>query len=196
MISCIEREMMQIDVHVIEEAGYESTRVGLGLSKKSGFAPHRLMKILAPMDGGHNKFLESMYVWVKVRAPRYWWSQADTYRLSSKQSESTMHTLIKELKSLGEAYGDTDFDEWRLDNIEDDNCDLKQLYRLQMAASEGDIVKVKQLLPEGFMQTRIWCMSYKTLRNIFLQRKKHKLPHWQEFIRLMKAQVMHPEFLP
>lgn len=38
-------------------------------------------------------------VWVKISAPRYFWSEADTYSIGvTKNSESTMHTLLnKEL---------------------------------------------------------------------------------------------------
>jgi len=56
----------------------------------------KYLKKLYNKDGGHNKFLEMIYVWLDVIAPRYWWQEADTYRISTKQSASTMHTLHKE----------------------------------------------------------------------------------------------------
>ena len=186
---------MHIDVHIIEEAGYESARRGLGLNKKTGQAAHRTCKILSQMDGGHNKFLESIYMWVEVRAPRYWWSQADTYRLSSKQSESTMHTLVKEVRTLENAEQET---QYIRSHFEDGEI-LEQTWNILLEYCKDESCElryIKGILPEGYLQSRVWCMSYKTLRNIIQQRRKHKLPHWQEFCKQMKAQVEHPEFLP
>lgn len=47
--------------------------------------------------------------------------------------------------------------------------------------SEEELVKIKNELPEGTMQKRIVMLSYQTLRRIYKQRRKHRLPHWREF---------------
>ena len=47
--------------------------------------------------------------------------------------------------------------------------------------SEEELVKMKNELPEGTMQKRIVMLSYQTLRRIYIQRRKHRLPHWREF---------------
>ena len=39
-------------------------------------------------------------------------------------------------------------------------------------------------------------MNYKTLRNIILQRRSHRLPHWKDFIRQTLDLVEHPDLLP
>jgi hypothetical protein len=44
-----------------------------------------------------------------------------------------------------------------------------------------ELVRFKQQIPEGLLQARIWVFSYHTLLRIIHQRKKHKLPVWQEF---------------
>lgn len=38
-----------------------------------------------------------------------------------------------------------------------------------------------QLLPQGWLQTRTVTMSYANLRNIYFQRRNHKLKEWHEF---------------
>ena len=54
-----------------------------------------LAKKLAWKQGGHNKFLETITLCLDITAPRYWWQEFDTYRVGvTKQSESTMHTII------------------------------------------------------------------------------------------------------
>jgi hypothetical protein len=55
--------------------------------------------------------------------------------------------------------------------------------------------QLKAELPEGFLQRRIVCTNYKTLRNIISQRKTHKLLEWRLFISEVMEQVEHPELL-
>lgn len=183
-------------VKKLDEAGYQAALIGLAHNKKK--APELMPAVaqkLAFHDGGHNKFLESIILWLDVRAPRYWWQEADTFRLSTKQSESTMHTLQKELLavSIDDPQAISRFIE---QNFEAGSCTPEILKAIYHAAQAGNLLAVKRQLPEGFLQTRMWCMSYKTLRNIILQRRRHRLPHWQEFIRQTLAQADHPELLP
>lgn len=188
-----------LSVIKMEEAGYESAMLGLSKSKKQPIHKmYNLAKKLAFMDGGHNKFLESMMIWCDVRAPRYWWQEADTYRLSSKQSESTMHTLVLEIKNF-------DIDDESLQgpramylkqNFEPGSICTDQFNILIQHAKDDDITAVKKALPEGFLQTRIWRFDYKCFRNMILQRRNHKLPLWPKFIESLREQLLHPEFLP
>ena len=43
----------------------------------------------------HSKFMRMMHVSANVDMPRYWWSEADCYKFGSKNSCSTMHTIMK-----------------------------------------------------------------------------------------------------
>lgn len=185
-----------ITVNVTEEAGYKSAMQGLALSKKQPIENMPKLAVqLAPKDGGHNKFLESIYLWLDVRAPRYWWQEADTFRISTKQSESTMHTLVVELKRLAGGTREA-FKEFIAANFEPESVLPEQLRWMLDATLRDDIVTVKRRMPEGFLQRRLWVMNYKCLRNIILQRRTHRLPHWQEFIVLVLRQAEHPELLP
>ncbi len=185
-----------INVKKVQEAGYKPALIGLGHNKKQ--SPEKMSVVaerLADKDYGHNKFLESIIIWLDVRAPRYFWQEADTFRLSTKQSESTMHTLTGEL--LGIDINDAESAQRFLEeNFESDSCSVETLRWIYDAAKANDLVAVKKRLPEGFLQARMWCMNYKTLRNIILQRRTHRLPHWKEFIRQTLEQVEHPELLP
>ena len=185
-----------IRVVKINESGYDAALLGLSHNKKQSPETMDLVaKRLADKDGGHNKFLESIYVWLDVRAPRYWWQEADTFRLTTKQSESTMHTLTQELLSIN--MDDSAAVEAFLQvNFEPDSCSAATLEWIYAAAKENDLVSIKKRLPEGFLQTRLWCMNYKALRNIILQRRTHRLPHWKEFVRQALDQVDHADLLP
>ena len=175
-----------MDAEIRLETGFDEALYGLSLSHNVDVSEglrKRMVPVahkLAHKQGGHNKFLESIVAWVDVRAPRYWWQEADTYRLSTKQSESTMHTVTKR------ALRPSDFAEslpvgW-LDTL-NDCVRVKNWYRL------------KQLLPESFMQRRLWLVSYKTLQNIFYQRGNHRLPEWREFLEQVSCQLEYPEWV-
>ena len=43
----------------------------------------------------HAKFMRMIHVSVDVDMPRYWWAEADCYKFGSKNSCSTMHTIMK-----------------------------------------------------------------------------------------------------
>lgn len=173
-------------IKLLKKAGYKEAMLGLSLSygttieKAEGVA-----ETLRHKDGGHNKFLESIYIWLDITAPRYWWQEADTYRISTKQSESTIHTLHKRLLSQD------DFEHLiypptlqRLNGL---------LTTYQENKTTDNLVRLKNELPEGFLQRRIWVMSLKTARNIVLQRCKHKLPQWQEFVDFLTSINMKQE---
>jgi hypothetical protein len=176
--------MMEISVEVIEEAGYDSAMYGLSLHRKQ--AVHSMPKVAAKLydkDGGHNKFLEQIMVWLDVRAPRYWWQEADTYRLSSKSSESTIHGLRLESP-------------FRLSDFECEQVSDEVLNKLnRLVIKDADMHEIKRFIPEGLMQRRMWMLSYKTLRNIIQQRRGHVIPHWDVFINKVLAGVQHPELL-
>jgi len=170
-----------IEIKILKECGYEEAMIGVSLSH--GSTIERVKEIaekLAHKQGGHNKFLESMMVWLDVRAPRYWWQQADTYRIATKQSESTMHTITKRLLTHEDFAAP--LPNWLLDHL-----------NKFIAAKDLDGLKI--LLPEGFMQRRIWVVSYKTLQNIVSQRSAHKLQEWREFAKIISESLEHSEFI-
>jgi thymidylate synthase ThyX len=55
--------------------------------------------------------------------------------------------------------------------------------------------QVKRELPEAFVQRRIVCTNYKTLRNIVMQRATHRLGEWQVFCEALLEQLAHPVFI-
>jgi len=169
-------------ISVLKEAGYEEALLGISLSYNSPLSrmPRRAAA-LAPLDGGHNKFLEHIYVWLDIQAPRYWWSQFDTYRVgTSKQSESTMHTLLSgELKQHHFQY-----------EVPEQILNVLNAY-----IRAGDLEMAKAILPESFLQRRIVTTNYKVLRNIVHQRSTHKLQEWRVFCSQLGKHLEYPEFI-
>ena len=60
---------------------------------------------------------------------------------------------------------------------------------------EEELVKMKEELPEGHMQKRVWMFSYQTLRRIYFQRKDHRLPQWRTFCEWIKTLPFAEEFI-
>ena len=165
-----------MEIKILREAGLEEALIGIGLSYDVPGVVSRAVK-LSHLDGGHNKFLESIVLWLDITAPRYFWQQFDTYRTGvTKQSQSTMHTLSSK------EFTQTDFEHPIPQNL---------LNILNTLPKE----RLKNILPEGFLQRRIVCMNYKSLRTIISQRITHKLPEWKIFIYSTTNQCQHPEFL-
>lgn len=186
-------------VWLMKEFGYEEALFGLGLSygKVSGYAtPEEAMQHdewsrlceLAPTialygAGGHDKFLRQIGVVLDITAPLYWWKQMDTYKVSTvAQSESTMHTLMKNpvTNDCFESGQVPDFYVNFLENLRQD----------------GDFVKLNACLPQSWLQRRIWTGNYAVLKNIVLQRENHKLPEWKFFFDALFPVLGHPELLP
>lgn len=137
---------------------------------------------LAPKDGGHNKFLESIVIWVDVEASRAFWQEFDTYRVGiTKQSTSTMHKLSKR-RPVAE-----DFEE-----------ETPEVIIEAFAAvwdSNPGIIVLKHALPEGYLQRRLVVINYKSLRNMYFQRVKHRYHYWQTFCKEMLSQIEHPRLI-
>lgn len=136
---------------------------------------------LAHMQGGHNKFLESIMFTLLIRAPRYWWQEFDTYRVGvTKQSESTIHTITKRFLTQNDFVED-------IDNLDDINKYIKRyqdIINVKKDEKEEEKLfrEIKNILPEGFLQRRIVVLNAKSLQNMYMQRKNHRLKEWHKFL--------------
>lgn len=144
---------------------------------------------LCRMQGGHNKFLETITLALDITAPRYWWQEFDTYRAGvTKQSESTIHTIMAR-----DLTGD-DFEGGMCEYVTDVLNDIRNDYLKADAKDDGEKKKncfmdMKSILPEGFLQRRIVTLNLKALQNMYIQRANHRLPEWQQFFRDIAADL-------
>lgn len=169
-------------VKVRREAGHEEAMLGLSMSYDQPVEnmPMVAEKLLCK-GGSHVKFLEFIVVWLDITAPRYWWQQEATYRCGiSRQSESTMHTILRH------PLASHNFEDW---------IPVPTLERLNMLIKAESFESVKNELPEGFLQRRIVVTNYKVLSHIYGQRKNHRLKQWRIFIEAILRQVRYPHFV-
>lgn len=164
---------------------------------------YRLAKGLWQGGPEHRKWMRMVWVWVDITAPRYWWSEFDTYKIgTAANSESTMHTLLKE---------DFDYDEFEWPTFDGADWDLEAAFRdyidtvLKTARdrankSTGENKEyyhriLKSLLPEAFLQKRTVCLNYEVLANMYRQRKNHRLPQWNTIFVNWVNSLPYSEFI-
>ena len=129
--------------------------------------------VLCRKGGGEDKFLRQIMFWWDVTAPRYWWAEADTYKVATAaQSESTMHTVMHHPLT------NADFEApvpYAVRNS------LDRMWREYRDTKDPKLFfELKNALPEGFLQRRIWTLNLANMKNIYGQRKSHRLPQWRQ----------------
>ena len=169
---------------------------------------YKLAKSLFNSGPEHAKWTRQVMVWVDITAPRYWWSEWDTYKVgTTANSESTMHTITKRALTYDDFEMPEDFATKHpsqyntfLDYISFLNG-LINGYNLPIELPQDkeykeDMFKIlKSCLPESFMQKRTVCLSYATLANIYKQRKNHRLSQWNtDFVNWVKT-LPYSEFI-
>lgn len=176
----------------LSEYGYKEAALGFSLSYNTSIERAKeLLPRYANGIPGENKFLESIIFYLDVTAPRFWWQEADTYRIgSTKNSESSMHTLTKHELTK-------DNFEYTLPPTTISNLNQVIAWYNSSVGPEKNtaFLMLKSALPEGFLQRRIWCLNYKTFKNIYLQRLNHRLDLWGNFCKTVLSELDHPEFI-
>lgn len=132
----------------------------------------------------HAKFMRQIHVWADVDMPRYWWSEQDTYKFGSKNSCSTMHKLLNKTKPITlDMFVYSKEDEYIMKIVIERLNEIRSQWIEASTASEKTncIVRAKRILPEGLLQLRTWDTNYAEIRNIYHQRKNHRLKEeWVE----------------
>lgn len=145
----------------------------------------QLMQALIRGGGEHRKFMRMIHVQVDVTMPRYFWSELDTYHFGTKNSCSTMHKLLNTNEPISkELFVYCEEDEDFLNTIICRLEGLRSEYRraeTPQANKDRLLLRAKRLLPEGFLQKRTWDTNYEEIRNIYYQRRGHRLKEeWQD----------------
>jgi len=126
----------------------------------------------------HSKFMRQIKVWADLDLPRYIWSELDTYHYNTKNSESTMHKLFRLDREIG-------LDDFYIEDMSDNDLGdfVDIIYNLNMIRKDWidsgkkfeHVRRAKRILPETFLQLRTMDTNYAELRNIYFQRRHHRL---------------------
>lgn len=160
------------------------------------------------LKGGneHFKFMRMIHVSVDIDMPRYWWSEADTYHFNSKNSCSTMHKLLNNNNPITmDAFVicEEDKEWWKMtvNKLEQMRQEYKEIQSTTKDSRQMNrlLVRAKRMLPEGFLQMRTFDTTYAELRNMYFQRRHHRLKEewidtfcqWVESLPYAKELIMY-----
>lgn len=158
----------------------------------------RLVKASIKEGNSHSKFMRQIMVCVDITAPLFWWKEFDTYKVGTvANSTSTMHKIAshpialdcfeiddyeKDLKCLETYdsdievdYSIVDFEAHKFINF------LENLRQKYLETKDKRYWKeLIRWLPESWLQKRTITMNYENVRNMYFQRRNHKLTEWSK----------------
>ena len=175
-----------------------------GINFYIGANDMKLAQTLIKAGNEHRKFMRQIFVSVDITAPLYWWKEFDTYKVGTvANSTSTMHKLATTPITLdcfeiddydrNLSLADNPKDDDGLDNISTFEEDI--IYVLENIRQKYLETKDKRYwkelvrwLPESWLQKRTITMNYENVRNMYFQRRNHKLTEWSEsFIKWVES---------
>ena len=136
-----------------------------------------------------SKWARFVNVTCDVTAPLYWWKECDTYKVGTVcNSTSTMHCIQKH-EFVPEMFSTENLWDKSRPLMEELLYNLNEYRKLYFDPSIAEDPGMKkqiwwnmiQLLPTTFNQKRTMQFNYQNLRNIYFQRKGHRLDEWHKF---------------
>ena len=149
----------------------------------------------ADWAGAHDQFLSGILVSFDLTFSNKAWVEAERYRfLSFVSSESTMHRITKfKLKEQCNKYVDTRI----IDIVQEKINEYNRLSKLQPEGEESRkqseqmkkelYLEILYNIPAGFELTARLTTNYRCLKNIWRQRRDHRLPEWREFCKWIET---------
>ena len=143
-------------------------------------------KLANAKGGGHNQFLSGLLVSFDLTCSNKMWVEVERYRyLVFVSSQSTMHRIAKfDLKKSYNEYVDK-----RVIEIMEE---LKREYEANPTSE--NYLRLLYNNPSGFELTARLTTNYRCLRNVYEQRRNHRLPEWRKFCEWIET-LPHAEEL-
>jgi hypothetical protein len=156
-------------------------------------------------NGAHGQFLTGIRVAFDLTFSNKAWVEAERYRfLEFVSSQSTMHKIAKfDLDTCYNKYVDPRVIEIMKEKVQKYNLLIKNRPiegGQKLLEDYESLVKEKYLEilytnPAGFELTARLTTNYRCLRNIYKQRKNHRLPEWREFCKWIETLPYAKELL-
>ena len=169
----------------------------------------KLMQSLVKAGTDHSKFMRMINVSCDITAPRYWWTEYDTYKVGTvRNSCSTMH------KIADKEFEQSDFSRehlTKLDYQHYDILDTEEVERIEFQTASTEILRLIiqclnnyrklylatknkkywwqmiQILPQSYNQRATVQLNYAVLQKMYHARKNHKLDEWIEFCKWIET---------
>ena len=169
----------------------------------------KLMQSLVKAGTDHSKFMRMINVSCDITAPRYWWTEYDTYKVGTvRNSCSTMH------KIADKEFEPSDFSREHLTTLDYQHYDIldtEEVERIEFQTASTEILRLIiqclnnyrklylatknkkywwqmiQILPQSYNQRATVQLNYAVLRKMYHARKNHKLDEWVEFCKWIET---------
>lgn len=133
----------------------------------------------------HSKFLREILVSVDITAPLHWFKEFDTYKVGTTANSTSTMWKLASTPITRECFEFGDYDpEFRKDVEDAWNYQIGFLEFLRKKYNETKDIRywkeLIRLLPESWLQTRTWTANYQVLRNMYFDRRNHKLTEWSK----------------
>lgn len=153
----------------------------------------RAINLAKAKGGGHDQFLTGIIVQFDMAFTNKAWVEAERYKfLDFVSSMSTMHRI-----------GSFDIKECCNEYVTE--ATLKEVHRLRteyVLIDDKEVEKKKEAflnliynLPSGLIITAGMSTNYRCLKNMYAQRKTHRLPDWKMFCPIIETQPMAKELI-
>lgn len=157
-------------------------------------------------NGAHAQFMTGIRVNFDLTFSNKAWVEAERYRfLEFVSSQSTMHRITKfDLDNQYNKYVDPRIIEIMKSKVQEYNkvMELRDSYDKDDQRREDLTEWLKDAYleilysnPAGFMLTARMTTNYRCLRNIYMQRKDHRLPEWRAFCKWIETLPYAQELL-
>lgn len=159
--------------------------------------PNDLKLAQRMLNGGpeESKFMRQIMISMDIEAPIFWLKEFDTYKVgTTANSCSTMHKLAS--SEIGAQNFSFDMD---IADFPEEYQELVSMIRVNSVYYCEQLRKayektkdkriwraLVEVLPMAWNQRRTWTANYQVLRNIYFQRRNHKLDEWREFCKIIE----------
>ena len=153
----------------------------------------KLSKAATAENGAHGQFLTGIRVAFDLTCTNKMWVEAERYRfLEFVSSQSTMHRITQfDVRNQYNEYVDPRVIEIMEEKITQFNAicddlavtpdeDTYNIERLKNLKTQK-YLEILYTNPAGFELTARMTTNYRCLKNIYAQRKNHRLPEWRAF---------------
>ena len=185
----------RVKVYDLEESLHASgypMRITTDFEEEEEKALNRVAKLSRAADwvGAHDQALTGIRVNFDLTFSNKAWVEAERYRfLEFVSSSSTMHMITKfNLKSQCNRYVDSRI----IDIVQEKINEYNRLKALPKNEETTSLLRELYLeilynIPSGFELTARMTTDYRCLKNIWRQRRDHRLPEWREFCKWIET---------
>lgn len=159
--------------------------------------PNDLKLAQRMLNGGpeESKFMRQIMISMDIDAPLFFWKEFDTYKVgTTANSCSTMHKLTSnEISARNFSFikpeeFEDQYSQYFIKTAQEEIIQYCEILRKAYNKTKDKRIwrALIEILPEGWNQRRTWTANYQVLRNIYFQRRNHKLDEWREFCKVIE----------